>query len=213
MFLSELLNLQMYLRSCDSGCVRAPEHHCLQYPEILVWPSLWDCLIQGVLEHLGVELSLGVVGLCVEPSPNICSGYWLRKNPCHWPGGDLSPWILGVPVLLVLGQMLWPPHLRSWACSSTWEWSFLGVLWDWVQSYCLTSAQGTSSDWKEPIPLSRLGFLHPWILGVPVTFSVGADVVASSPMVLSANLIYLWIKYIPTKMGSENTKMHLCFSK
>lgn len=32
-------------------------------------------VILGVLEHLGVELPLGVVGLGVEPAPKVCSGH------------------------------------------------------------------------------------------------------------------------------------------
>ena len=35
-------------------------------------------MILGMLELLGVELPLGVVGLAVEFVPKICSGYWPR---------------------------------------------------------------------------------------------------------------------------------------
>jgi hypothetical protein len=34
----------------------------------------WDPLILGVLEHLGIELPVGVVGLAVEFVPKVCSG-------------------------------------------------------------------------------------------------------------------------------------------
>ena len=34
-------------------------------------------LILSVLEHLGVELPLGVVGLAGEFVPKVCSGHWL----------------------------------------------------------------------------------------------------------------------------------------
>ena len=42
------------------------------------------------------------------------------------------------------------------------------------------SAQGTGSDWKETMPLAGWGFLHSWILLVPVTPSVGAVVFLTS---------------------------------
>jgi hypothetical protein len=47
-------------------------------------------MILGVLECLGVELPLGVVGLATEFVPRVCSGHQPRqtgKNPCHWSGG------------------------------------------------------------------------------------------------------------------------------
>ena len=62
--------------------------------------------------------------------------------------------------------------------------SFFCVLWGWVPIYHSRSAQGTGSDWKETMPLAGWGFLHSWILLVPVTPSVVANVVASSPMIL-----------------------------
>jgi hypothetical protein len=42
----------------------------------------------GVLEHLGFEIPLGVVGLGAEPEPKVCSGHWLR------PEGFLFPYII-----------------------------------------------------------------------------------------------------------------------
>ena len=35
-------------------------------------------MILGLLEHLGVDLPLGVVGLAVEFVPKVCSGHWPR---------------------------------------------------------------------------------------------------------------------------------------
>ena len=35
----------------------------------------WDPLILGMLEHLGVELPLDVVGLAVEFASKVCSGH------------------------------------------------------------------------------------------------------------------------------------------
>ena len=40
----------------------------------------------GVLECLGVELFLGVVGLAVEFAPKVCSGHWLRREGTHATG-------------------------------------------------------------------------------------------------------------------------------
>ena len=42
-------------------CHSSWESSCLRDPENLVWTSLWDPLILDVLEHLGVELPLGVM--------------------------------------------------------------------------------------------------------------------------------------------------------
>jgi hypothetical protein len=39
-----------------------------------------DPLILGVLEHLGVELPLGVVGLAAEFVPKVCSGRLPRQT-------------------------------------------------------------------------------------------------------------------------------------
>jgi hypothetical protein len=39
---------------------------------------------------LGVELTLGVVGLNAEFSPKVCSGHQprqTRRDPCYWSGG------------------------------------------------------------------------------------------------------------------------------
>jgi len=53
-----------------------------------------------------------------------------------------------------------------------------------VQSQCLRSPQGIGSDRKELVLLAGREILHPWILGVPVTLGIGADVLASSPIIL-----------------------------
>ena len=60
---------------------------------------------------------------------------------------------------------------------------FLGVsLFLCVVGQHPRSAHGTSSDWKEPMPVSG----HPWTLGNPVAPGVGADVVAS-PVILGVS--------------------------
>ena len=53
-----------------------------------------------MLEHLGVELLLGVVGLAAEFTPKVCSGHRFRPEGTHATGqaGFLCPWILLVPV-------------------------------------------------------------------------------------------------------------------
>jgi hypothetical protein len=70
----------------------------------------------GMLEHLGVERLLGVVGLAVEFMPKVLSGHQarpqepvplLRQGSCI-PGSSWSQ------LFLVLGQMLCPPQLWSY---------------------------------------------------------------------------------------------------
>ena len=38
----------------------------------------WDAVVLGMLECLGVELPLGVVGLAAEFGHKVCSGHWPR---------------------------------------------------------------------------------------------------------------------------------------
>ena len=63
-----------------------------------------DPMILGVLECLGVELPLGVVGLVAEFGPKVCSGHWLRLEGTHATGWArfLGPWIPVVPAPTVL---------------------------------------------------------------------------------------------------------------
>ena len=44
----------------------------------------WDLVVLGVLEHLGVELILGVVELAAEFTPKVCSGHWPRQERVPW---------------------------------------------------------------------------------------------------------------------------------
>ena len=90
--------------SCDPGCVRTLQRplvfvilwfcdsvtqryvvcqsfwdsSCLWEPEFLVWPRSWYPMILVILEHLGVKLPLGLVGLGAELAPKVCSAHWLR---------------------------------------------------------------------------------------------------------------------------------------
>ena len=60
----------------------------------------WDPMILGVLEHLGVKLPLGVMGLAAEFSSKVCLGLWPRLERTLATGrvGFLHPWIPLVPV-------------------------------------------------------------------------------------------------------------------
>ena len=66
----------------------------------------WDPGILGVLEHLGVELPLGVVGLAAEFAPKVCSGCWPRHT-----GRNLYHWFGRVPVCL---GPTGPNYSRCW---------------------------------------------------------------------------------------------------
>ena len=74
-------------------------------------------MILDVLEHLGVELPLGVVGLGAELAPNVCSGHLFRLEGTRTTGQAGIPASLdpqGSQLLSYVwadGQMLWPPHL------------------------------------------------------------------------------------------------------
>jgi hypothetical protein len=42
-----------------------------------------DSIMLGMLEHLGMELPLGVLGLAAEFAPNVCLGHPLRPEENH----------------------------------------------------------------------------------------------------------------------------------
>ena len=62
--------------------------------------GFWDSGILGVLEDLGVELPLGVVGLAAEIGPKFCSGHQARLEGTGATdqAGYLHSWIQLVPV-------------------------------------------------------------------------------------------------------------------
>jgi hypothetical protein len=62
-------------------------------------------VILGMLEHLGVELPLGIVGLAVEFAPKVCSGNLPKQERTFTAGqaGFLCPWIWLVPVIPGVG--------------------------------------------------------------------------------------------------------------
>ena len=73
----------------------------------------YDPMILGMLEHLGVKLPLGVVGLGAELVTKLCSRYLLRQEGTlklaeQWVPASLDSCF---QLFLVLGQMLRPPHL------------------------------------------------------------------------------------------------------
>lgn len=43
----------------------------------------WDHVVLVVLEHLGVDLLLSVVGLAAEFMPKVSSGRWPRQEGTH----------------------------------------------------------------------------------------------------------------------------------
>ena len=52
----------------------------------------FQTLILGMLQHLGVNLSLGVVGLGVESAPKVCSGHRLKLEGTLDPGDPSYSW-------------------------------------------------------------------------------------------------------------------------
>ena len=71
-----------------------------------------DPVVLGVFELLRGELLLGLVGLAAEFAHKVCSGHWpTQEGTCAtgWAEflGAESHWS---QVILVLGQMLCPPH-------------------------------------------------------------------------------------------------------
>ena len=63
-------------------------------------------MILGVLEHLGVELPLGVVGLAAEFEHKVCSGHWPRlEGTCATGWAEfLGAWVPLVPVTSGVGK-------------------------------------------------------------------------------------------------------------
>ena len=62
-------------------------------------------MVLGVLECLGEEIFLGVVGLAVELAPKVCSGHRPRQEgTCATSQADfLSAWVPLVPVTSGVG--------------------------------------------------------------------------------------------------------------
>jgi hypothetical protein len=126
---SELLRVQLslwsydfeILGSWDPGCVRAPQSQAAS-----------GTLRSWCDQAPGILWSCDPVDLGRVPGSGAFSG-------CCGTGCGVS-----AQGLLRASLIIW-----SWACQSAWEWGFLWVLWDWVQS----SNQGTGSNWKKPMPL------------------------------------------------------------
>ena len=79
-------------------------------PVVPITPRCWgrccvlltsDPMILGILERLGVELLLGVVGLIVEFKPKVCSGDRVRleRTPATGQVEFLGAWVLSISVL------------------------------------------------------------------------------------------------------------------
>jgi hypothetical protein len=62
--------------------------------------------ILGMLDHLGVELPLSVVGLAVEFKPKVCSGHGPRTKGTHATGQAefLNAWVPLVPNISFLSR-------------------------------------------------------------------------------------------------------------
>ena len=59
------------------------------------------------------------------------------------------------------------------------------MLWDWRQSLCPVSAQGTGPDRLKGMRATSLEeFSHAWVPLIQITPSVGTDVVPFSPLIL-----------------------------
>ena len=94
-------------------CQSSWESSCLWDPETL---GSYVPVILGILEHLGLELLLDVVGLAAEFESKVCSGYRPRlEGTCASGQAEfLGTWVLLVQLLPVLGQMLCPPFMTSY---------------------------------------------------------------------------------------------------
>lgn len=79
------------------------------------------------------------------------------------PVSNLYPVILWSFVLFILCSCD-PRHVRG-VRTPGWWWSFAGCCGNGYRNQHLKSAQGPISDWNGTVPLTGLGFLHPWFLG------------------------------------------------
>jgi hypothetical protein len=81
----------------------------------------WDSLVLGMLESLGVELFLSVVGLAVELVPNVCSWHHPRpEGTCATGQAEfLGAWFPLVPA----NSVVWADVVSSLPM----------ILWSWEQ--------------------------------------------------------------------------------
>ena len=108
-----------------------------------------------MLERLGVDFFLGIVGLASEFTPKVCSGHWPRLEEIHATGqmeflGSRVPFVSvtsGVGADFVSSSMI--PGVLALRVDLLW------VLWDWLWSSHPSSAQDIGPDWKELVPLVR----------------------------------------------------------
>lgn len=93
-----------------SGCCRRGWRACI--PGLL--RVQFQTVILGMLVHLGVELSLGIVVVGAEPVAKVCSWYWLRPEGTYttgWVGILVSlnpgdPFALGVGADLGVSSLM-----------------------------------------------------------------------------------------------------------
>jgi hypothetical protein len=98
-------------------------------------------VIQGMLQCLGVELLLGVVGLASEFAPKVCLGYLWSYDP---------------------GHVRAPGSRTSSGCCRTDCWICAHVLL--MRASSQTGRNRNQCHWS-----GRTGFLRPWVPLVPVT--------------------------------------------
>ena len=108
-----------------------------------------------MLERLGVDFFLGIVGLASEFTPKVCSGHWPRLEEIHATGqmeflGSRVPFVSvtsGVGADFVSSSMI--PGVLALGVDLLW------LLWVWLWSSHPSSAQDIGPDWKELVPLGR----------------------------------------------------------
>jgi hypothetical protein len=94
-------------------CQSSWESSCLWNSEILVWPSSWDPKILGILEHLEVVPSLGIMGSSSEFLTKVDQHRLEGTQATGWVGFlcPCSCWSQALSV--VLEQMLCSTHQWS----------------------------------------------------------------------------------------------------
>jgi hypothetical protein len=125
-----ILNSWVSQSSRESSCLWTLRSWCDQVPGIL---GSWDPVVLGMLEHLRVELLLGVGGLAANLAPKVCSGHLRSFDPGHVraPGRGSSSRCCGTGCrILAQGLLRAPDQTRR----STW--AFLIVIeiyiWEWI---------------------------------------------------------------------------------
>ena len=99
--MSELLRVQLSLESCDPVILVCQNYAIKAASGTLIF---WYYQVPGiltVLDHLGMEIPLGVVGLASEFGPKVCSSLQPRSEETHATGQVefLNLWNMLAPVI------------------------------------------------------------------------------------------------------------------